>query len=443
MTTGSPIKKIIRFSIPLIIGNLFQLFYNMVDTFIVGRSIGLNALAGVGLAGSLGFLILGFAQGFTTGTSIPLAQAFGAKDFKRVKRSVAINITLALAVTVVLTILSILYLKDILNLMRTPDAIITYAYDYMIIIFSGMIVTVLYNMVSNILRAIGDSRTPVVALVITTIANILFDILFIVYFKLGVAGAAYATILSQLIAVLICYYVIHKDIYFLQVSRRDFQLNGKEVIHHCLLGFPMAFQTSIIAIGAISVSTALNTLGPEAVGGYAAASKIDQLVIQVLMSFGIAMSTYSAQNYGAGQYSRINLGVKQGILLSFGVSFVFAVLLIFTGGYFTSLFGDQSAGLTLHQYGQEFFLLTAPFYWLLALLFILRSTLQGLNESFIPTVAGIAELIMRVIAAFVLTPIIGFSGTVLSNPMAWLGSLVILIPAFYRKHHELKLLKDL
>ncbi|MGX7108049.1 MATE family efflux transporter [Facklamia miroungae] len=442
MTSGSPIKKIIRFSVPLIIGNLFQLVYNMVDTFIVGRTIGLNALAGVGLAGSLGFLILGFAQGFTGGTSIPLAQAFGARDYTRVKRSVAINIVLAILVTAILTILSTIFLKDILKLMGTPDAIISYAYDYMFIIFAGMTVTVFFNMVSNILRAIGDSRTPVVSLVITTVANIILDILFIVYLKLGVAGAAYATVLSQLIAVLICYYVIQKDIYFLQVSRKDFDFKRSEIIHHCQLGFPMAFQTSIIAIGAVSVSTALNTLGPEAVGGYSAASKIDQLVIQVLMSFGIAMSTYSAQNYGAGQYSRINDGVKQALLLSFGVSFAFAVFLIFTGGYFTSLFGDPASGQTLHLYGHHFFLLTAPFYWLLALLFILRSTLQGLNDSFIPTMAGIAELIMRVIAAFVLTPIIGFSGTVLSNPMAWLGSIIILVPAFYRKRKELRLLDD-
>lgn len=442
MTVGSPIKKIIRFSIPLIIGNLFQLLYNMADTFIVGRTMGLDALAGVGMAGSLSFFVIGFAMGFTGGTSIPLAQAYGAKDFAKVKRSVAVNIVLTTGVTIVLTLFSCLYLDDILRLMKTPEAIITYAYDYIIVIFAGMLVTSFYNMASNLLRAIGDSRTPVVALVATTLTNIILDYVFIVYFKMGVEGAAYATLLAQLLAVFICYYVIQRQVYVLQVERKDFKFIKEEVLHHCKLGFPMAFQASIIAIGTVAVQIALNTLGPDAVAGYSAASKVDLLAVQILMSFGIAMSTYAAQNYGAGQYQRIRQGVKQANILSFVVSFVFAGLFILTGGYLSARFGDAQASQILDAYGREFFLLTGPFYWLLAMLFILRSTLQGLNDSLVPTLAGISELIMRVIAAFALTPILGFAGTVLSNPMAWLGANIILIPAYLKRSRSLREMED-
>ncbi|MBG9980325.1 MATE family efflux transporter [Facklamia sp. DSM 111019] len=437
MTKGAPLEKIMRFSLPLIVGNLFQLLYNMVDTFIVGRTMGLDALAGLGIAGSLSFFVVGFAMGFTGGTAIPLAQAFGAKDYRKVKRSVVLNILLSVVVSVALTMISTVSLWKLLEIMNTPPEVIQYAYDYMLVIFAGMIVTVIFNMVSNLLRSIGDSRTPVVALVVTTIANIILDYVFIVYFHMGVAGAAYATILSQALAVGLCFWVIYQDVYVLQVEKKDIVFVRKEIIQHCRLGFPMAFQTSIIAVGAVSVTTALNTLGADAVAGYSAAYKIDQLVIQVLMSFGIAMATYVGQNYGASEYGRIIQGVRQTAFLSVTMAIIFAMILMFMGGTLTALFGDSNAGTTLATYGRQFFLLTGPFYWLLSLLFVFRSTLQGLNESLVPTFAGLMELVMRVVAAFVLTPIIGFSGTVISNPMAWLGAIVILVPAYIRKRKEL------
>lgn len=438
MTKGSPIGKIIRFSIPLMIGNFFQLVYNMVDTFIVGRTLGVDALAGIGMSGSLMFFIIGFAQGFTSGTAIPVAQAFGAQDYGKIRRSVGLNIILALAITTVLTILSTIYLWDILHFLNTPQDIIQYAYDYIIVIFTGMIVTVVFNMVSNLLRAIGNSRTPVIALVVTTLANIVLDYVFIVNFQMGVAGAAYATVLAQLIAIIICIYVIYKYVPELQVRIRDFKILGDELRHHCRLGFPMGFQASIIAIGSVSVTMALNSLGPAAVAGYSAASKIDQIIILVLMSFGIAMATYVGQNFGAKEYHRIIIGVRHTCFLSIGVAILSGVILWFAGGKLTALFGDSGSQAILEQYGHQFFHLTVPFYGLLALLFIYRNTLQGLNNSFVPTLAGILELIMRVLAAFILTDYIGFAGTVISNPMAWFGALIALVPAYYKYREKLK-----
>ena len=437
MTSGTPIKQILLFSIPLIIGNIFQLFYNMVDTFIVGRTLGVNALAGIGAAGSVMFFVVGFSQGFTAGMAIPTAQAYGARDYEKVSRSVAINGVLSTLVVIVMTVLSMFFLWDILYLMNTPAEIIQYTYDYLIIIFGFMAITILFNMLSNLMRALGDSRTPVIALVIAVVINIILDYIFILVFDMGVAGVATATMVSQLIASLICLFYIQKKVYLLKVKARHFKMRKDEVIQHCRIGFPMAFQSSIIAIGSMSVTIALNTLGAEAVAGYSAAQKIDQIVVFVLMSFGVSMATYVGQNFGAQKYDRILRGVKQVLVLSISVSILFSVVLFLFGGELTSVFVDSSSKQVLRSYGQYYFQLTGPFYWILAILFILRYTLQGLGDSFIPTVAGVMELTMRIIAAFGLSGLIGFAGPVISNPMAWLGAVLALVPAYYKRNKKL------
>ena len=438
MTSGSPIKKIILFSLPLIIGNIFQLFYNMVDTFIVGRTMGVNALAGIGAAGSIMFFVVGFSQGFTAGTAIPTAQAFGAQDYEKVSRSVAINWVLSTLVVIVMTLFSMYFLWDILHLMNTPTEIIQYTYDYLVIIFGFMAVTILFNMLSNLMRAIGNSRTPVIALVLAVILNIILDYVFILVFNMGAAGVAIATIISQFVASMVCLTYINTKLYTLRLKRKHFKLRKEEVLHHCRIGFPMAFQTSIISIGSMSVSIALNRIGTEAVAGYAASQKIDQVVVFILMSFGVAMATYVGQNYGAKKYDRIIKGVSQITKLSVAVAILAAVILFIYGGNLTSIFGDSDSKAILTEYGQFFFRLTGPFYWLLAILFIFRYTLQGLGDSFVPTLAGVMELIMRVVAAFVLSHYYGFVGPALSNPLAWFGALIALVPAYIKRSKELE-----
>lgn len=438
MTTGSPINKILRFSIPLIIGNIFQLFYSMVDTFIVGRTMGVAALAGIGASGSLTFLILGFAQGLTAGLSIPIAQAFGEKDKNKIERSVFLNWFITLIGAILLTALSLFILRPMLYIMSTPSDIIDYTYDYLWYIFTFMTVTLLYNMLSNMMRALGDSRTPLYFLIVAAITNIILDYVLIVYVNMGVAGAAVATNISQAVAVILCIIVIKRHWPMLKLRIHRDSIRKDELLYHIKVAVPMAFQASIIAIGAIAVAVALNKLGPTAVASYSAASKIEQIIIQILMSFGVAMATYVGQNYGARNFDRIRLGVRHMIFLSTSVAIVFGILLIIFGGNLVTLFAEGNEGQSMVEYGKIFFYCNSPFYLVLGWLFIYRYTLQGLGDTIVPTYAGISELIMRVAASFLLSAPFGFVGPAIASPLAWFGSVVFLMTAYYRRKNHLE-----
>lgn len=437
MTSGSPLKNIVLFSVPLIIGNFFQLLYNMVDSFIVGRTLGVHALAGLGASGSLMFFIIGFSTGFTSGLAIPTAQAFGAEDYTRLKRSVVINWLSSLVVGLILTLLSVYYLRDILILMNTPTEIIDYTYDYLKIIFGGMMMTILYNMLSNLMRALGDSRTPLYFLVIAMVTNIILDYVFIVHLHMGTFGAGFATIISQTVAVILLLWTIQKRWPLLQFDFKYLKAKKDELFQHWKIALPMAFQSSIIAIGSLSVTFALNKLGPLAVAGFTASQKIDQVVNLILMSFGVAMATYVGQNYGARKFERIKQGVRSVTFLTLGVAIIAGVILAFFGGHVVTIFADSSSQADIFTYGRMYFDYMAPFYWILSLLFIYRYTLQGLGDSLIPTIAGIMELIMRVIAAFVLSEYLGFIGIVLASPLAWIGAVIPLGFAYHKRKNKL------
>lgn len=430
MTQGSPIKLIIMFTIPLLIGNLFQQFYNMADTLIVGRTIGVNALAAVGSTGSIMFFIIGFAQGLTAGLSIITAQRFGAKDIAGVRKSVGTSFWISIVFTIVLTILSVVFTKPALVMMNTPVEILDDAYSYLIVINAGVGAAVLFNLLANLLRALGDSRTPLLFLVIASILNIVLDLVFILVFKMGVAGAGLATVVSQLFSCLLCLIYIHKKVPLLQFKTADWSIDWTFIGQHMRVGFPMGFQASIIAIGAIILQITLNGLGALSVAAYTAAQKIDMLATQPMNSFGVTMATFAAQNFGANRIDRIRLGVKQCILLSGSFSILVGVLVIVAGPAAVSLFVGQGQEQLLDLSGQ-YFLANGTTYLLLSLLFIYRFSLQGLGQSFIPTVAGIMELIMRVVAAMFLSALIGFPGACLANPLAWLGALIPLGTAYY------------
>lgn len=433
MTTGSPIRRIIHFAIPLLIGNIFQLIYNMVDTFIVGRTMGVDALAGIGSSGSVMFLILGFAQGITAGLAIPLAQAFGAKDFAKVKRTVFISWIIALLVALCLTLISVYFLDDILITMQTPQEIYPYSYAYLHVIFSFSIITMMYNLLSNMMRALGDSRTPLYFLAIAAIVNIILDYTLIVHFHLGVAGAGIATVTAQGLSVLLCFIAIYRKWPLLQVEPHLSSIRRDEVLYSSKIAFPMAFQSSIIAIGAIAVTVALNGLGPIAVASYAAATKVDQVVILILMSFGITMATYVGQNFGAQEYERIRQGVRQVTYFSVAIAIVSGIILFFFGRHLVGMFANNQEMLV---YGQTYFYITGPAYWILALLFIYRYTLQGLGNSLVPTIAGIMELFARMGAAILLSQWIGFAGPSIASPLAWIGATIPLAYTYHTtKHH--------
>ncbi len=430
LTRGNPAKLILTFTIPLLIGNIFQQLYSMADTIIVGRTIGVNALAAVGATGSLSFLILGFAQGLTAGFSVITAQRFGAGDYSGVRRSAAVSAVLSGLITLLLTAVSVIGVRPLLELMNTPADIIDDAYRYIVVIFWGIAASMLFNLLSNIIRALGDSKTPLLFLVVACLLNIALDFLFILAFRMGVAGAAWATVISQFVSGVLCLLYIGKRLPILRVEQQDWKLQRDVVLSHLRVGLPMAFQSSIIAIGAMILQGALNALGSVAVAAFTAAQKLDTLIIQPLMSFGITMATYVAQNYGAGNLPRIRKGVRQCSVMSVAISLLGGLLVILAGKPLVRIFVGSGQNEVV-DLAQVYLVINGACYCILALLFIYRYTLQGLGKSLVPTVAGVMELVMRTLAAVFLAQIVGFAGVSWANPIAWAGATIPLGIAYF------------
>ena len=441
LTKGSPAKLILMFTVPLLIGNVFQQFYNMVDMIIVGQTLGKNALAAVGATGSLTFLIIGFAQGLTAGLAIITAQRYGAKDYRGLKKSFAASVVISLIVTIVLTVLSLVFIHPMLQLMQTPPEIIDQAQTFISIILLGIFASMSFNLLSNVIRALGDSRTPLFFLIIAVIINVVLDLIFIILFGMGVEGAAIATVIAQVSSSVLCLVYIKKKIPLLQLRKKDFSFDKEEIRVHLNAALPMAFQSSIIAIGAIVLQAALNSLGTDVVAAQAAASRIDQFANQPMMSFGIAMATFSAQNYGAKEYGRILKGVKQTLMMSIGFSLVAGATVIFFGHSLMKLFVSSSE-TRVFELAQTYFNINGSLYWILAILFILRYTLQGLGQSKIPTIAGMMELLMRSFAAIILTGMLGYAGAAAASPLALAGSVAVLLYSYLRSMKQLKQLDN-
>lgn len=430
MTTGNPLKLIIFFTLPMLLGNIFQQFYSMADTFIVSQTLGMNALAAVGSTGSVTFLILGLAIGLTAGLAVITAQRFGRKDEAALRRSLGVSLIITIIASAFLTLLAATNTKNILELMQTPPEIIDQSYDYLVVIFTGTGATVLFNYLSNVLRAIGDSRTPLIFLIVASVLNIILDYLFILAFNMNVEGAGFATIISQIVASILCLLYIKKRVPILRIRKEDWTLKWTEYKEHLRIGLPFGFQYSIIAVGTIAVQVALNQLGALSVAAYAAAAKIDQFFTMPLQTIGVTMSTYAAQNFGAGKFKRIKQGVRLALKITISYSVTIGVTLWFGGRFLSSFFvdGNQTDVLDLTEL---FFRIQAPFYTFLALIFVLRFTLQGLGNSFAPTLAGAMELVARVFGAIILSKLFGFSGAIMSNPLAWISAVLILFLSYY------------
>ena len=429
MTSGSPAKLIFLFTVPLFIGNLFQQLYNMADTFIVGRTLGVNALAAVGCTGSLMFLIIGFAQGLSSGFSILTAQRFGAKDEAGVRRSFVASLVLGGIIGLVLTVVSVAFARQMLVMLQTPAEILDDAFSYMIVVFAGILATMLFNVLSNVLRALGDSRTPLLFLSVGCVFNIVLDLILILFTPLGVMGAGVATVAAQLFSGLACLWYIAKRFPILRLSRQDWKLTRHDVVQHLRIGLPIAFQTSIIAIGSLILQFALNGLGSVSVAAFTAASKLEGLGSLPLMSVGVATGTFVAQNYGAGQIHRIRTGVLQAGGMALAFSAVMGAVFIAFGAPLSSLFIEgQPQAMEL---AAIYLRVTGICLWVLGLLFLFRYTLQGLGQSFVPTFAGVMELVMRSVGSLVLVAPLGFTGACISNVSAWVGSAVPLTIAFF------------
>ena len=437
LTAGKPGKLILMFTLPLLIGNLFQQFYSMADTIIVGRTIDVYALAAVGATGAIAFLILGFVQGVTSGFSVITAQRVGAQDEQGVRRSVATSILLSVGVTIIFTILSVLTARPLLELMQTPADIIDDAYNYIIVIYYGIAASVFFNLFSSIVRALGDSRTPLIFLIVACIINIALDFVCILVFRMGVAGAGWATIIAQAVSAVLCLLYSLKRFPVLRLHREDWAFSWRFAWQHLRIGLPMAFQFSVTAIGVMIMQAALNSFGSTTVAAFTAASKIENIVSQPFNSLGVTVSVFAAQNYGAGRIARIREGVRKSTLFSLIWSVFGAILVVFAGRPLIRLFvGDASA--TVFDQAQYYLDIMAVFLFALGQLFIYRNILQGVGKGGMPLAAGFAELVMRALAAFVLTGALGYLGVCLANPIAWIGAAVPLAIAYFIYMHKMK-----
>ncbi len=436
LTVGEPAKLIFYFTLPLLAGNVFQQLFGFVDTLIVGRFLGVEALAAVGCTGSLMFLMLGFVMGATSGFSIYTGQRFGAKDFDGIRYSVVVCTVLALIMSVIMSIIGVTFCRELLELMQTPPEIIDSAYDFIVIIYGGVTGFIMLQMQSNLLRALGDSKMPTFIQATTLCINIALEPVAIIILELGIPGAAAATILSIIIGNIICFAYIRSKVPLLHVRREDWHFDKKVIIEHLKIGLPMGFQSSIIAIGAVVVQMALNGLGPIAVASFAASMRVDSIAVMPMMSFGVAIAAYTAQNFGAKRFDRINDGVKKTIWMSCSFSVVAALFNIFFGSEIIKLFVGEGQEQII-EYGQLFLTVNGLAYWIMALLFIFRFTLQGLGESVVPTIAGAMELIMRIAAAIFLVDWLGYLGVCLAAPMAWLGGCIPLAIAFFMTRRKI------
>lgn len=430
MTSGSPAKLIFGFAIPMFLGLLFQQFYSMVDTLIVGKFLGVNPLAGVGSTTSLNFMVLGFCMGVCNGFAIPVAQMFGAKEEHRLRRYVTNGAWLCIVFSIVMTLVVVAVCRPVLVLMQTPEEIFEYAYVYIVIVFWGIPCTFLYNILAAIIRSLGDSKTPVIFLAISSGINIVLDLVFVLVFDMGVEGPAIATVLAQGISGIICLWYMYRKFLVLHASRDEWKPELHYMGKLCYIGVPMGLQYSVTAIGTLVLQAAVNGLGAAVVAGVTAAQKINMFISCPIESLGQTMAPYAGQNMGAGKIDRIGKGLKSAVLMGWGVSIICFLIAVLFGKQLTTLFVDASE-TTIISYSYQFLLYCTGGYCLLTLVNTVRFTIQGMGFSVFAILSGIMEMIARILAATVVVQMIGFAGTCLAHPMAWLFADVFLIPAFF------------
>lgn len=433
LTKGSPLKLILFYTIPLVLGNIFQTLYNAADTAIVGRFAGLEKLAAVGVTGSLSFFIFGFLYGLTGGFSIIIAQRRGAGDWVGLRRALAHSIMLTAVLVAAVTLIAVPLTRPMLALMNTPEDILDSAASYLVIIFWGTAFSAVYNLAASTLRAIGDSRSPLLFLIISSILNIILDIVFIVPLKMDVMGAALATIISQGVSGVLCVVFAWRNFPELRLSASDFKPDWPLFGEMFRLGLPMALQSSITAAGMIILQVALNGFGSATIAGYTAAGKVESFVSMPGFALSTTMATFAGQNVGAGQYRRVRQGVQCGCMLALIWSVISSLFCGLLGVPVLKLFvtGDAAALAETLNAGRIYLNVLACFFIPFNALFIFRSTLQGIGKSIYTLVGGTIELVMRVLVAFVMPGLLGFLGVCFAGPAAWIGADIPLIIAYF------------
>lgn len=439
MTSGPCLPLIFNFTLPLLLGNMLQQTYSLIDAAIVGKFLGINALASVGASTSVVFLILGFCNGCCGGFGIPVAQKFGARDYVSMRRLVSVSLKLAGMMSVGIALITCLLCAFILRTMQTPENIFQDAYWYLLIIFIGVPCTFFYNLLSSIIRALGDSKTPFWFLLFSTVLNVLLDLLCILVFHWEVAGAAIATVFSQGVSAVLCYFYMYRKFEILRMQPADKRFRPELARQLIFVSVPMGLQFSITAIGSIMLQSANNALGTACVAAFTAAMRIKMFFLCMLESLGIAMATFCGQNYGAGKPERIWTGVKAASLMM--IVYVAAVAIILWGfsEKFVLLFVDPSeteiiadAALFLH--------ISVSFFPVLGLLCILRYSIQGAGYTKLAMFSGVSEMIARILVSVVAVPLWGFWAVCFGDPTAWVFADAFLIPAFIYVYRRLRLI---
>lgn len=427
LTEGNPLKLIFLFALPLMFGNLLQQLYTMVDTMIVGQFVGVDALASIGGADWINWAILGLLMGFTQGFSIRVSNCLGAQDEKGMEKAIAMTFLSCLVIGITVTVIAHIIIVPLLHLLNTPSNTIQGSILYLRIMASGALIVIFYNCFSSILRAIGDSKTPLRAMMIAACMNILLDLIAVCVFHLGIAGAATATVISQLFAAIYCYLSLKKELPF-SLTRESFQIDLSLVKKLIKLGTPLAFQNIIIAVGGIILQSVVNGFGFLFIAGYTATNKFYGILEVVSISFGYAITTFTSQNYGAEKYERMKYGVFQANLLSVGISLVILLVVILFGKNVLMLFISANPKQTqiVLDYAYNYLFVMAVCLPVLYILYSYRSALQGMENTFMPMVSGIVELIMRVTAALILPRFIGVYGIYIAEVLAWFGAAILL-----------------
>ena len=430
MTTGSPMRAIFKFAVPLILGYILQQMYLIIDTIIVGRWIGVNALAAVGASTSIMFLIMGFCNGSCAGFAIPVAQAFGAKDYKKMRTYVSNSIRIAIAFAVVITLLSCLFCSKILHLVNTPQEVFSDAYTFLMLQFAAIPFTIIYNLLAGQIRALGNSKQPFYFLITASVVNIILDIILILGLGLGVEGAGIATWLSQGFSVGLCIWYIKRKMQILIPQGEERTFDNKKISILLNNGVPMGLQFSITGIGIIMLQSANNALGITCVAAFIAAMRIKYLFTCVFENIGVAMATYCGQNLGAKKMERVSQGVRAAIkMMLIFFTFSFIVITPFADEMMT-LFVDKGEAEVV-TYAAQFMRIACYFYPVLGLLTIFRYSIQGLGYSNLSMMSGVMEMIARCGVSLWLVPALAWTGVCYGDPVAWIMADLFLIPAFW------------
>ena len=429
MIKGNPLKLMLQFAFPLLLGNLLQQTYNIIDAAIVGQILGAKALASVGASSSIQFLVLGFCMGSCTGFGVPVAKYFGAEKIEKMRDYIFNGAVLCAGIAVILTALCSVLCPQILHILSVPEDIYDNAYSYLLIIFLGIPFTILYNYLSSILRSVGDSRTPFRFLALSAVLNIFLDLFCIVTLKLNVAGAAYATVISQGISAVLCLIYMYRKFTILRTRKSDYYIDRVTTAQMMGLGIPMALNYSLIAVGSMILQSAVNVFGSSAVAAFTAASKVEQISTQPMPALGTTMSTYCGQNLGAGKYERIFDGMKKAFGIALGTVAIAAFICTVFGRSIVSLFLSEPTE-AIYSYATQYLNTISCFFFFLALIYLYRTSLQGLGKGIMPMVSGIFEMICRVGVVWLLLNPYGYWSVRLASPVAWIGAGVPLMISY-------------